>query len=354
MYFYTCLQDADGPMGKRFARQSHQCQQPSNGIYCSEHQAQRRCRHCNRHLRDELFVLQKYICDACDRKGRRQRGSGYTHSIKHTFARQEFSVCSDDVDVRETIKSRRQLIHDHLSNTLQDGSIKWQLSMGINFVREGPDGEARMHAGFLTTMEEMHPSTDIDLEISRAVDRLQKRVEDFCQMGSGWTIESIYELSVKTARFNPIGGSSYFPTPAKIANTKGVLNIKNDDELCFLWSVLAHLHPAKDNGCIVSKYLPYRNTLNVTGLTFPLPIHDIPKFEKLNDQISVNVLGLSEDGVVVPLRTTKIRGRQHHVNLLLLTKDVMVDGHSKTLYHYTLVKSLSRLLHSRTKCTPTM
>ena len=26
----------------------------------------------------------------------------------------------------------------------------------------------------------------------------------------------------------------------------------------------------------------------------------------------------------------------------------MVDGHSKTLYHYTLIRSLSRLLHSRT------
>ena len=57
--------------------------------------------------------------------------------------------------------------------------------MGINFVREGPDGEARMHAGFLAPVEEMHPSTDIDHEISKAVDRVLARVDDFCQMGAG-------------------------------------------------------------------------------------------------------------------------------------------------------------------------
>ena len=101
----------------------------------------------------------------------------------------------------------------------------------------------------------------------------------------------------------------------------------------------------------MSKYLSYRDTLNVTGLEFSLPINSIPKFEKLNENVSVNVSGLDEDGVVVPLHVTKYRGRQHHVNLLLLTKDVMDDGHSKTLYHYVLVKNLSRLLHSRTKHT---
>ena len=41
---------------------------------------------------------------------------------------------------------------------------------------------------------------------------------------------------------------------------------------------------------------PYEHTLNVDGLSFPIPIKEIPKFENLNPTIGVNVLSLDDDG----------------------------------------------------------
>ena len=95
-------------------------------------------------------------------------------------------------------------------------------------------------------------------------------------------------------------------------------------------------------------YAPFRRTLNVTGLEFPLALNDVPKFEILKPEISVNVLGLNENEAVIPLYVSKLRDRPHHVNLLLLTKEIEVDDRPRTIYHYTLVKSLSSLLRSST------
>ena len=70
---------------------------------------------------------------------------------------------------------------------------------------------------------------------------------------------------------------------------------------CFLWSVLAHLHPPQWNPERVKHYKKYENTLNVKDLKFPMSLSDIPKFEKMNN-ISVNVYGLTDTNNVQLLK----------------------------------------------------
>ena len=45
-----------------------------------------------------------------------------------------------------------------------------------------------------------------------------------------------------------------------------VVNIQNKDYNCFLWSVLAHLHPPQWKPERVEHYKKYENTLNVKDL----------------------------------------------------------------------------------------
>ena len=47
---------------------------------------------------------------------------------------------------------------------------------------------------------------------------------------------------------------------------------------------------APQNGHRVEKYTPYENELSMEGITYPVAVKDVPKFEKQND-ISVNVFG---------------------------------------------------------------
>ncbi|XP_069103879.1 uncharacterized protein [Argopecten irradians] len=76
----------------------------------------------------------------------------------------------------------------------------------------------------------------------------------------------------------------------------------------------------------------------MTGMTYPIPISQVSKFEKLN-QISVNVFGC-EGRDIFPMHVTQMRETRHHVNLLFLRED------EKS--HYCLIRDLNSFL-SRTK-----
>ena len=72
-----------------------------------------------------------------------------------------------------------------------------------------------------------------------------------------------------------------------------VVNVQtSDDDYCFVWSVLAHLHPAQANPQSIQNYTMYASKLNLDGLTFPLPIKDIPRFERQNPDIAINCMAV--------------------------------------------------------------
>ena len=68
--------------------------------------------------------------------------------------------------------------------------------------------------------------------------------------------------------------------------------------MCFIWSVLVHLHPMDCKSANrVIKYQPFFHQLNGEGMDFPIPVHQIPDFEKKNN-VSINVFGWEEKEVV--------------------------------------------------------
>ena len=162
-------------------------------------------------------------------------------------------------------------------------------------------------------------------------------------MGSGWSVLNFERLELHVAPNLPILASSYVSTPSYIAQKKAVLNIKNEDNFCFLWSVLAALHPVESNSNRVTKYSQFQQELNITNLKFPLVVSDVVKFEKLNATISVNVFTFEDrSSCIYPVYVTSFKGRQRHVNLLLIVDDK--TGKS----HYTVIRNMSRLLGDRT------
>lgn len=51
------------------------------------------------------------------------------------------------------------------------------------------------------------------------------------------------KLDINLFRYRPIGGSSYLPLPPIIANRKACINIQNNNDKCFTYSVLASENP---------------------------------------------------------------------------------------------------------------
>jgi len=117
-------------------------------------------------------------------------------------------------------------------------------------------------------------------------------------------------------------GSSFLPTPERLAKKHCIINVQNQDQHCFAWSVLAGLYPdSSGNAHKVSAYRKYfdNGSLNLHGLEFPRKVENVKKFETQNPSISVNVLYYDQDDATsefVVVHKSAHRDRPKHVNLI--------------------------------------
>ena len=158
--------------------------------------------------------------------------------------------------------------------------------------------------------------------------------------GSGWRFEKVIKLVLHTTRWDPINAGSYIDLPPALKNKNAIINMKNQDEKCFMWCVLRALNPKNKNAERIDKDLKSKeDTLNMQGIRYPVNFRDIDRFEQQNPEISITILGYNQDERVYPLKISKYTGCKHDIVLLLIK-----DGENS---HYCLVKNISALLASQ-------
>ena len=65
---------------------------------------------------------------------------------------------------------------------------------------------------------------------------------------SGWIVESIDSQYINTSTYRPLSGGSYRSLPVELKSPrKGLINIKNKDQKCFLWCHVRHIYPSKEH-----------------------------------------------------------------------------------------------------------
>ena len=85
--------------------------------------------------------------------------------------------------------------------------------------------------------------TDESVIYDNFIQTIEERIQNFNQRGSNWRFQRVLFLDVHFTDFIPLRGSIYFPLPKKIATKKAVINMKNDDDQCFKWSITRALNP---------------------------------------------------------------------------------------------------------------
>ena len=100
-------------------------------------------------------------------------------------------------------------------------------------------------------------------------------------------IESQY---INISNYRSLSGSSYVKLPAELRSSKkGLINIKNNDQKCFLWCHVRHINPVKIHPeRITREDKKLANNLNYDGVRFPVREKDFSKIEKKNN-ICINV-----------------------------------------------------------------
>ena len=139
-------------------------------------------------------------------------------------------------------------------------------------------------------------------------------MEEFEGNGSGLISDGLQKMVINVYKVHDIQASSYIPLPKKYHDSKSILNIQNNDNYCFLYSVLAHFIKPLYHRERASWYTPYFQNLNIDGLVFPMQVKDIPKFERQNTihknpnilyNLNINVFELVA-GILIPKHIKKI------------------------------------------------
>ena len=271
--------------------------------------------------------LQPITTNECFFEHREKALRGYLHCYRA-------SPTSPQVDVGKFLNSVKESIMSTVKQLFVEmkSGIKSQICLHIEFEKAIKDGDVL--ATYFNSKQMLFDRdlSDHDIILQSAFDYIMKSIDNFHEKGSGWVIKNIKYADVHFARRKLTQGSCQVSLPTAIRNKYAVVNVDNKDDKCFMWAVLASLYPCAKDPQRVSKYTEYANVLNFEGISFPVAIKDINKFELLNN-ICVNVYDY-DDGVSI-LRLSKTN-YEKRVNLFLY------NG------HYCTVRSIDRLLGDST------
>lgn len=135
---------------------------------------------------------------------------------------------------------------------LLNNYVKWYLAAHISF-KKLVDSVSVTCTGVFRSKNQLLSLYDDDIgeQYSTCYEKIVESIE---RDGSGWVENGVEFLEVGITKYVPLFGTSFIPTPSKLKKTNSIVNVQNmDDEKCFLWSVLAAVHPIASNPYRVTK-----------------------------------------------------------------------------------------------------
>ncbi|XP_060866280.1 uncharacterized protein LOC132942013 [Metopolophium dirhodum] len=244
------------------------------------------------------------------------------------------------------LRSLQPALTDKLKTHVQEHPIKFSLKLEATYNRPNVSNSSENRA-FTTSAKEIFMGTKIETIVEESFMKLLAEEDTYISRGSGFTLESIDDLLLAVYKYTPISGSSYIQLPKSIIDKRAIINPKNTDQQCFKWAILAKYVAGENKFRVNENYTEHEDKYIFNGISFPTPLSDISKFEKNNQNVSVNVYGLEKrlqppkkypSYEVFPLKVVDDEKRDHF-DLLLVT-----DGNNT---HYTYISNFSRLLRSQ-------
>ncbi|XP_044578974.1 uncharacterized protein LOC123261446 [Cotesia glomerata] len=266
-------------------------------------------------------------------------------------------------DLKAFLREAENMAIEKIQQSMQEhGSLKVYTQLLCRFENHKNDAVVVETKSFQTKTSTILANTELhEWFQDNVTDQLLKKIEDFNENQSGWSLTEILNLSINISRYAPLqaGLSTFVLLPRDIQKKKAVVNIMNEDHYCFLWSVVAALYPVSSNSCVTSSYPYPSSVLDHTGIKFPIELKDIPLFEKLND-LKINVYGIEakedddekDPSIIVPLYlSSNLDCQKDTIHLLMietnitLNDDDSIENH-RPIFHFAFIRNLSRLVKS--------
>ncbi|CAG8510605.1 21586_t:CDS:10 [Dentiscutata erythropus] len=225
--------------------------------------------------------------------------------------------------------------------------------------------------GYYTEGEPLAFFESIEKKIADIYKKELALKEDEALQESGWSFVRAEEVFLEISAFRPLRSSSYLYLPEALNKPQlGLINPQNrDDNECFKWCISAY--HTREEAIKNNRKPPHFNEIrrlrrnaniaNYEGIKFPATLHDIDKFEEINQNYAINIFrpvfskAFGKIKVDIDLLYISERNYQveHMIDLLYLTEGEENLNDRKNpndipeglKTYYVLITDFTRLMH---------
>ena len=145
------------------------------------------------------------------------------------------------------LEASKSSIKDLFSDLLNETKgFKYQITVKVLLKKYKLNGEIEFAPVYFNSVTKTVINHRFRLE--NAFQEILYMIDNWINEGSGWIIELIESQYINISTYRPLSGSSYMDLPVELRSPrKGLINIKNKDQKCFLWCHVRHINPSKEH-----------------------------------------------------------------------------------------------------------
>ena len=184
----------------------------------------------------------------------------------------EISIINNK-DPLTQLQNTRKAVEYHIIKILSSmKGLKFIETLEVTFKKIVNNEIVYKTAYFNSKPQTIINNTEIPEALQLSQQQILNIIARWISEGSGWTIESVYNHHLNIVQYQPMKGSSYIKLPQELRNSsKGLINMKNEDNECFRWCHIRHLNPQDKNPQRIKKSdKQYIQDLNYIEIEFPV------------------------------------------------------------------------------------
>ena len=197
--------------------------------------------------------------------------------------------------------------------------FKYQITVAVLLSKVKINGSIEYSPVYFNSATKRVINSEFNLD--KSFQDILYRIDNWINEGSGWIVESIDGEYVNISACSPLLGSTYIELPDELKNPmKGLINIKNNDNKCFLWC------------------RELVNKLDYKGIHFPVSNKDYCRIA-IQNKICINVF-CYDHKLTYPVYLSDQKFN-NNMDLLLISNEFKS--------HYVYIKDFDRFMFNKTK-----
>ena len=174
------------------------------------------------------------------------------------------------------LEASKSSIKDLFSDLLYETKgFKYQITVKVLLKKYESNGEIEFAPVYFNLVSKL--VINHRFKLGEPFQKILYMIDAWINEGSGWIIESIESQYINISTYRPLLGNSYIELPMELrSRRKGLINIRNNDQKCFLWCHVRHINPSKEHPGEIKKVdKRLANILNYDGIKFPVKEKDL-------------------------------------------------------------------------------